>query len=350
VPIRILDINMDSMPLDYFSYLLEQGEREILISSRGGDPVHANSLRMEMLKYKDITATIQGLCYSAGTLILAGASVRKAYKGSLGLYHSAKIGGYGDSKSKEDEKRMLDLTMTAVKEIYLNSSKLTLEQIEELLSRDSFLSADEMYEMGFLTEKPMELKPNSEEFEELTLSMSYKETKTGGPTMAEENKELTEMKAKLELAEKELTEMKAKLEADEKKTTEEEKESLEMKMKLEVDQKVKAELLRIDSIKALAVSDSQASIVAAMCADQSITVEKAALTLLNNAKESNLFAEKKADNTGVSLTTLSMQAPAPTLEQSEKVDHKKHYFSLMSSGKAVEAAGYFKEHSKEIGA
>lgn len=98
---------------------------------------------------KEIRVYNDGIIASAGTLI---ASAGKVYMPNNALYmlHSALVGTYGNAKDLRETADMLDKFDDGIKSIYKLKTGLDDEKINELMSKDTWLSATEAKELGFI--------------------------------------------------------------------------------------------------------------------------------------------------------------------------------------------------------
>ena len=140
-------------------YLGYKGAKEItvIMNSVGGEVYHAllifntlESLRRSGLK---IIIEARGICASMGTIILMGASVRKATKYSRFLLHE--VAGYSFGKAsevKEESEELMKLNKM-LDEIISSHSKITLEKLKKMTKkREWWLSAEQAFRQGLVDE------------------------------------------------------------------------------------------------------------------------------------------------------------------------------------------------------
>lgn len=97
---------------------------------------------------------IRGYAASAATLLSVIGSKRYMYNHSLMMIHGVKLNGY-ESNSLTDVKDLNDnvnLFMETIKNIYLENSNITEEQLEKFFLRDKWISARDALSYGLIDE------------------------------------------------------------------------------------------------------------------------------------------------------------------------------------------------------
>ena len=102
----------------------------------------------------DVTVVIDGYVASMATIIMLGCKKRIASRNSSYLIHSARSVIYGkmnDITDNVDEMKRVD---KICKEIYMSSTKLTEEKLQEIdkYRKDMWLSAEDALKYGLITE------------------------------------------------------------------------------------------------------------------------------------------------------------------------------------------------------
>ncbi len=135
---------------------------EVHINSQGGSVQDGLNICTAILDSKIPVTTIgTGFCYSMGGVILMCGSTKKMRDYSTFMMHSAS-GGYNQE--------VLDLITNSLAVIFERTTSLTLDKCKELMSAETWMSADECKGMGFIDEvvKTNNKKPNTKNILELT--------------------------------------------------------------------------------------------------------------------------------------------------------------------------------------
>lgn len=98
-----------------------------------GHPVHAH---------------VTGGVMSAATLILLGCDTRSIGKHAVVLIHQLSTGFWGKHAEMKDEILNMDLLMKQLRAIYKDRTTMTTRQINALLKRDLYLSAEDTQKRG----------------------------------------------------------------------------------------------------------------------------------------------------------------------------------------------------------
>ena len=123
----------------------------IFIRTDGGD-IHAGFSAMDHLlnsKLK-ITTIADGLCASAGTLMLLGGRKRQMRKHSFVLIHQLRSCFWGKYTELQDEMTICDQLMTMLKSAYNEHTNIPSKKLKELMKHDVYLTADECLEYGIV--------------------------------------------------------------------------------------------------------------------------------------------------------------------------------------------------------
>jgi ATP-dependent Clp protease, protease subunit len=124
--------------------LTPEDELHVIINTYGGEIFEAISMRdyFNSLPCKK-SITVSGICASAGTEILLAFENRSITKGSFVMFHPAMTGVWGN---RHDVQKTLNLLTKLDSEFIANyKSKLIIdvENLEELISNEWWLNADE---------------------------------------------------------------------------------------------------------------------------------------------------------------------------------------------------------------
>lgn len=140
--LKIIQINLD---------LAKPPPIKLYINSLGGDPYEAFSIvdRIQNCKVP-VYSYVEGKVGSAATLLSLSAHRRFISKNSVMLFHQISTWFSGTYENHIDERKNFDMIMERVKNFYVGHSKISMEELEELLKHDLDLSAEECLKYGFI--------------------------------------------------------------------------------------------------------------------------------------------------------------------------------------------------------
>ena len=136
------------------SYLSQSAEPITLrINSGGGDVFSALSI-YNMLKDKNVTTEIVGLCASAATLLMCGAKKVVMCKNSLMMIHEplAEMKSTFTAGDLSKVKNSLDKVGEMIRQIYVEKTGKSEAEIAELMTAETWYDAEEAVANGFADE------------------------------------------------------------------------------------------------------------------------------------------------------------------------------------------------------
>ena len=136
--------------------LKEANGEDILIqvNSGGGDVFCGITISNQLREYKGkVTAVVHGLCGSAATIALTGADEVYAYDNAMYMIHYASmfVFGYYNANEFIDLAVQLEAFDRSTRASYEKKFKGTTEELNELLSKDTFMTAQDAVDYGFIT-------------------------------------------------------------------------------------------------------------------------------------------------------------------------------------------------------
>lgn len=141
--------HLRSLQLNY--NLIDIPAIEIHISSDGGEIFPAMASVDKIINNSiPIHTFCEGIVASAGTLISAVGKKRFITKNSCMLVHQVSSGLWGNYAEFKEEVQNLDLIMKLIKTIYLKHTKFKAKELEELLTHDLVLSAEDCLKSGLV--------------------------------------------------------------------------------------------------------------------------------------------------------------------------------------------------------
>lgn len=133
-------------------------EINMQINCPGGNCIEGLAIYdlMRSLENHTITAEVIGECSSMATIVLLSASIRKAYANSRFCIHKPRFIDFYAPQMTEDEAKRIHEDLHAeterLKKIYLDRTKMTDEQLEELMTADKYITAEDALALGVITE------------------------------------------------------------------------------------------------------------------------------------------------------------------------------------------------------
>lgn len=129
------------------------------INSPGGD-YFAGLAMYNMLRSsgKTVTTKVMGVAASAASVVFAAGDVREMPKNTMLMVHNPANYGGGTAEDHREMADMLDKIAAGARTVYTSNSKLTDEEVAEMLAKDTWLTADEAMEAGLATVVTDEIK------------------------------------------------------------------------------------------------------------------------------------------------------------------------------------------------
>lgn len=125
----------------------------LYINSDGGEVFGALSVVDKIRNNKiPIHSYVEGLVASASTLISVSCQKRYISKNSIMLIHQVRSWFEGTHENFKDENHNLDVLSDIIKQIYLKNTKFNENDLNEILKRDIYLSADDAIKYGLADE------------------------------------------------------------------------------------------------------------------------------------------------------------------------------------------------------
>ena len=123
------------------------------INSPGGSVFSAVAIANTLKNHKaKITANIDGLAASAATIITSACDTVKMPKNALFMVHNPITFAYGNNQDMQKTLEMLNKVKNSIIETYLNKAKTDKETLSELMDNETWMSAEEAKEYGFVDE------------------------------------------------------------------------------------------------------------------------------------------------------------------------------------------------------
>lgn len=149
-----LDITSKSIQLLNINYNLPTVPPiEMFINSEGGEVLSAFSAADRIKSSKvPVYSYVEGFCASAATLLSVCANKRYIRKNSFMMIHQLSGGIWGAFETIKDETHNMELLMKCIKNIYLEHTTISENDLVEILKHDTYLSSEECIKYGLVDE------------------------------------------------------------------------------------------------------------------------------------------------------------------------------------------------------
>ena len=294
----------------------EGDEIDVRIFSPGGSVFEGFAI-YSLMKHSQakFTAHIDGLAASIASVIAMGANEVVVSEGSMMMIHEAWSIGAGGADEFKDQAEALEKINQELVSIYQKKTGLEIEELENLISKDTYLTSKELVEYGFADRYEEELPLVA-----VALKEKVEQLKKG-ETMTVENTQ---------------EEVKAETEKVETFTKEEVQEQIENALKERKEFEAK--------IDGLSLHEDQKELLASIKEEEGMTLEKAQGLVIAD------FQENQGKYTTVQLNKDALVAEAPeAVEVVAEVEEKEVEPSkdeLKAQWTKLKAQGKFKEASE----
>ena len=289
---------------------------EIEINTPGGSVFEGqriyNALREMSARGVEITATVNGLAASMGSVILMAGDKRRMTAGSRVMIHEASTIAAGDARALKKQAELLESISAEIAGIYSERTGMDEEEIREMMMAETWMTADEAKEKGFVD---VILKDGKEvaEFDTAPKSMSILSKLFPGNDEA----------AKIEAA-------------------------------IAENDTLRADLTTAQAL--IAELSGHAEVIAQLRAELA-TEQETAVETIEKVKELETKVEKLEEQIEVSDDKVNVRAaellastghPAPVALAGDNNEAPVSHLKAMASMKPLEAAEYFALHKAEI--
>lgn len=146
---------------DFMSALaaVKSTDIEVEINSPGGDVFAAVTMYNGLMQSgKNITTKVMGVAASAATIVLLAGSKRSMPKNTFAMVHAPSTMAYGTATVMREKADFLDKIGGGMASLYEARMGATPEAVADMLSKDTWMTADEALAAGLVTEVTAEVK------------------------------------------------------------------------------------------------------------------------------------------------------------------------------------------------
>lgn len=125
----------------------------IHINSTGGDVFQGQAIYTALNNYSGkVTVKIEGLAASMATIIALAADKVEMTSNSLFMIHSPMSNVFGNKAQMRKQINALEKIETTMLSVYKAKTNISEDEIEQMMARETWLSAHEALELGFVDE------------------------------------------------------------------------------------------------------------------------------------------------------------------------------------------------------
>ena len=125
----------------------------IHINSTGGDVFQGQAIYTALKNYTGkVTVKIEGLAASMATIIALAADRVEMTSNSLFMIHSPMSNVFGNKAQMRKQINALEKVETTMLSVYKAKTNISEDEIEQMMARETWLSAHEALELGFVDE------------------------------------------------------------------------------------------------------------------------------------------------------------------------------------------------------
>lgn len=132
------------------------GDLDVEINSPGGDVFAGlgmfNMLRSFAATGKKVTTRVTGVAASIASVIMLAGDKREMPKNTFAMIHSPMTGTYGTAEELRETADTVDKIGASLRNIYVDRMGMKAETVDAMMSKDTWLTADECLENGFATD------------------------------------------------------------------------------------------------------------------------------------------------------------------------------------------------------
>lgn len=137
-------------------------ELRVEIHSYGGSVIVGKGMHDKLLEHPaNKTAIIYGICASAATYVALACQKIQIPANSFFLIHNSTGMCYGTSEDMQQCAEMLDIADESIANLYVARTGKTLEEIQDIMDRDTWMTGTEAVEIGLADEviEPVTITP-----------------------------------------------------------------------------------------------------------------------------------------------------------------------------------------------
>lgn len=174
---------------------LKPGEKlEVLVNSGGGSVMAGQEIYSKLKRRNDVEIEIQSIAGSAAGVVAMAGKSRISPVGMIMIHNVSMSGAHGDYHDMQKNVEILKQMNSAMASAYTEKSGMPLEDVLKLMDKETWLTANQCLEYGFVDEIMEEQQTFTNSFQGMRLTDELRQQ-----AMAEKAKADEEQKLKNEL-------------------------------------------------------------------------------------------------------------------------------------------------------
>lgn len=132
---------------------MQQGEKlEVIVNSGGGSVMAGQEIYSKLKRRNDVTIEIQSLAGSAAGVVAMAGKSKISPVGMIMIHNVSLSGASGDYHDMQKNAEILKQMNAAMASAYTEKSGMPLEEVLKLMDRETWLTANQCLEYGFVDE------------------------------------------------------------------------------------------------------------------------------------------------------------------------------------------------------
>lgn len=174
---------------------LKPGEKlEVFVNSGGGSVMAGQEIYSKLKRRNDVEIEIQSIAGSAAGVVAMAGKSRISPVGMIMIHNVSMSGAHGDYHDMQKNVEILKQMNSAMASAYTEKSGMPLEDVLKLMDKETWLTANQCLEYGFVDEIMEEQQTFTNSFQGMRLTDELRQQ-----AMAEKAKADEEQKLKNEL-------------------------------------------------------------------------------------------------------------------------------------------------------
>ena len=141
-------------PKDISDELPDDGEEiELTVNSPGGIVNAGSEIYTALKEYSgDVTVKVVGMAASAASVVIMAADKIKISPTARIMIHNGSVYAEGDHRDMESAKEALTTADKGIRSAYMSKTKLSEEELTDLMNKETYMDAQKAVELGFADE------------------------------------------------------------------------------------------------------------------------------------------------------------------------------------------------------
>lgn len=170
---------------------MQPGENlEVLINSGGGSVMAGQEIYSKLKRRNDVTIEIQSIAGSAAGVIAMAGKSKISPVGMIMIHNVSMSGASGDYHDMQKNAEVLKQMNSAMASAYTEKSGMALEEVLKIMDRETWLTANQCLEYGFVDEIITERQTFTNNIQGMRLTDEIRQRVMNEKAQQEENEQL----------------------------------------------------------------------------------------------------------------------------------------------------------------